>query len=114
MLFTKHSGVTVEFSDVELAQALSRLEAGNTRYCLGHDDVALVNTGGGLLLIDASWQIGRRLLEQYLIGSDSTFPFQIAFSLNSQSYTLAQALSGVGYVGHPVVTELSQVYMARY
>ncbi len=49
MLFTKHSGVVVEFGDVELAQALARLEAGNTRFCAGRADVVVVNTGGGPL-----------------------------------------------------------------
>ncbi len=74
MIFTKHSNVVVEFSEIELAQSLSRLEASS------RDDVDFVNTGGGLLLIDAAWIIGRRILEQYLIGSDSTLPIGITFS----------------------------------
>ena len=114
MLFVKHNNQTVEFSDAELAQSLSRLDASNSRYCLGHSDVAFVNTGGGLLLIDASWPTGRRLLEQYLIGSNTTLPFGISFSLGSASYTLAQALAGVGYVGLSTIAELSQVFMAKF
>ncbi len=57
MLFTEHSGVTVDFGDVELAQALARLEAGNTRFCVARDDVVFANTGTGLLLLDSSWHI---------------------------------------------------------
>ena len=113
MLFAKHNRVVVEFSDVERAQSIARLEAGNSHFCLGHEDVAFVNTGGGLLLIDASWPSGRRLFEQYLIGADSTFPFGITFSLGSTSFTVGQALAGVGHVG-AVVAELSQVFMASY
>ena len=113
MLFTKHSGVVVEFGDVELAQALSRLEAGNTRFCTARDDVVFVNTGGGLLLLDSSWHIARRLLEMYVVTANSTFPFQISFVLNSASFSLAQALAGAGHVG-PTITELGQVYMAKY
>ena len=68
MIFTKQNGIVVEFSDVELSQTLLRLEASNLRFCLGRDDVAFVNTGSSLMLIDASWQIGRKWLESYLIG----------------------------------------------
>ncbi len=114
MLFVKHNNQTVELSEVELAQNLSRLEASNSRYCVGHSDIAYVNTGGGLLLIDSSWPTGRRLLEQYLIGADSTFPFKITFSLGSTSFTLAQALAGTGYIGFSNITALSQVFMASF
>ncbi len=107
MLFTKHSGVVVDFSDVELAQGLSRLEAGNTRFCAARDDVVFVNTGGGLLLVDASWHIARRLLEMYVVATNSTFPFQISFVLNSTSFSLSQALLGAGHVT-PTVTALEQ------
>ena len=113
MLFTKHSGVVVDFSDVELAQGLSRLEAGNTRFCAARDDVVFVNTGGGLLLVDASWHIARRLLEMYVVATNSTFPFQISFVLNSTSFSLSQALLGAGHVT-PTITALEQVYMAKY
>ncbi len=113
MLFTKHSGVVVEFGDVELAQALARLEAGNTRYCVARDDVVFVNTGGGLLLLDSSWHIARRLLEMYVVTANTTFQFQISFVLNSASFNWAQALAGAGHVG-PTITELGQVYMAKY
>ncbi len=112
MLFTKHSGVTVDFSDAELAQALTRLEAGNTRFCAARDDVVFVNTGGGLLLMDGSWHISRKLLEMYIVGVNSTFPFQLSFMLNSASFTLAQALAGAGYVG--AITALEDLYMAKY
>ncbi len=50
MLFTKHSGVTVDFGEAELVQALARLDAGNTRFCAARDDVVFVNTGGGSLV----------------------------------------------------------------
>ena len=113
MIFTKQNGIVVEFTDVELTQTLLRLEASNLRFCVGRDDVAFVNTGGSLLLLDSSWQIGRKLLESYLIGSDPTFPFTISFSLGSAAYTLGQALAGVGYVG-PAITELSQVFMVQF
>jgi hypothetical protein len=114
MLFTKHSGVIVDFSDLELAQALSRLEAGNTRFCAARDDVLFVNTGGGLLLLDVSWHILRRLSEMYIVAVNSTFPFQISFMLNSASFTLTQALAGAGYVRSPIIDQLEQVFMAKY
>ena len=104
----------MDFSDVELAQALSRLEAGNTRFCAARDDVVFVNTGGGLLLMDGSWHIARKLLEMYVVSTNGTFPFQISFMLNSVSFNLASALAGAGFVRSSIVEELGQVFMAKY
>ena len=114
MLFTKHSGVTVVFNDVKLAQARARLAAGNTRFCAARDDVVFVNTGGGLLLMDGSWHIARKLLEMCVVSTNGTFPFQISFMSNSVSFTLGQALAGAGFVRSPIVEELGQVFMAKY
>ena len=81
MLLTLHSGQQVEFADVELGQILVRLQAQNQSYCLGEHDTAQIRVGGGLLIVDTAWTIGRRLVEGYQIGSDSTFPYGIKFTL---------------------------------
>ena len=109
MLLTLHSGQQVEFADVELAQILVRLQAQNQSYCLGEHDTAQIRVGGGLLIVDTAWTIGRRLVEGYQIGSDSTFPFGIKFTLGQAVHTLYQALAGSGYVGLGQPT-LAEVY----
>ena len=86
MFLTLHSGQQVEFADVELAQILIRLQAQNQSYCLGEHDTAQIRVGGGLLIVDVAWTVGRRLVEGYQIGDDTTFPYGIKFTLG-QSVT---------------------------
>ena len=81
MFLTLHSGQQVEFADVELAQILIRLQAQNQSYCLGEYDTTQIRVGGGPLVVDVAWTVGRRLVEGYHIGSDSTFPYGIKFTL---------------------------------
>ena len=106
MFLTLHSGQQVEFPDAELAQTLIRLQAQNQSYCLGEHDTAHIRVGGGLLIVD-TWSVGRRLVEGYQTGSDSTFMYGIKFTLG-QVHTLYQALAGSGYVGFQQPT-LAQV-----
>ena len=113
MFLTLHSGQQVQFADVELAQILIRLQAQNQSYCLGEHDTAQIRVGGGLLVVDVAWTVGRRLVEGYQIGSDSTFPFGIKFTLGQAVHTLYQALAGSGYVGFQQPT-LAQVYMGLF
>ena len=74
MLLILHDQRTVEFTTSELAQTLTRLQAQNQSYCLGLYETAHVRVGGALLVVDVGWPIGRRLIESYQIGSETTFP----------------------------------------
>jgi hypothetical protein len=113
ILLTKHDGTIVEFPVAELAQALAhRVAGGNTR-CQGQSGVTLLSAGGtGLLLVDTSWHIGRRLVETYTVVSEASFPYGVAFQQGGSMFTLAQALAGAGYAG--AVTDLASVFMAQY
>ena len=108
-----HDSRTVQFSDGELSQTLTRLQTQNKSYCLGLYDTAHVRVGGALLLLDVGWPTGRRLIESYQVGADTTFPYGIKFTLGQATYTLNQALAGAGYVGEANPT-LSQVFMALH
>jgi len=113
LLLTKADGVVVEFPLAELAQALAHLVAGGVTRCQGHSGVTLLSVGGtGLLLVDTSWYIGRRLTETYTVVSEASFPHGVAFQQASSMFTLAQALAGAGFAG--AFTDLAQVYMATY
>ena len=57
--------------------------------------------------------MGRRLVEGYQIGDDTTFPYGIKFTLGQSVHTLYQALAGSGYVGFQQPT-LAQVYMGLF
>jgi hypothetical protein len=113
-LLTKHDGTIVEFPVAELAQMLAHLVAvGNTR-CQGRSGVTLLSAGGmGLLLVDTSWHIGRRLVETYTVVSEASFPFGVVLQQGSSMFTLSQALAGAGHVTG-AITDLAQVYMAQY
>ena len=113
MFLTLHNGQQVEFPDVKLAQTLIRLQAQNQSYCLGEHDTAHIRVGGGLLVVDTAWTVGRRLVEGYQIGSYSTFLYGIKFTLGQAVHTLYQALAGSGYVGVQQPT-LAQVYMGLF
>ena len=113
LLLTKHDGTIVEFPLAELAQTLAHLVAGGNTRCQGQSGVTLLSAGGtGLLLVDTSWHIGRRLVETYTVVSEASFPFGVAFQQGSSMFTLAQALAGAGYAS--AVTDLASVYMAQY
>ena len=113
LLLTKHDGTVVEFPLAELAQTLAHLVAGGNTRCQGQSGVTLLSAGGtGLLLVDTSWHIGRRLVETYTVVSEASFPFGVAFQQGSAMYTLAQALAGAGFAG--AVDSLASVYMAQY
>ncbi len=99
MLLILHDSRTVTFSESELAQTLTRLQAQNQSYCLGLFDTAHIRVGGALLVLDAGWPIGRRLLESFQIGADTTKPHGIKSTQGQATYTLNQALAGAGYVG---------------
>ena len=100
----------MEFSDSELAQTLTRLQAHNQSYCLGLYDTAHIRVGGALLVVDVGWPIGRRLIESYQLGADTTKPYGVEFRQGQATYTLNQALAGAGYVGQ--ADTLAQVFMA--
>ena len=102
----------MSWTQSELAQTLARLESQNQSYCLGNYDTAHIRVGGSLLIVDVGWPVGRRLLESYQVGSDTTFPHGIKFTLGQAGYTLTQALAGAGYFG-PSST-LAHVYMGLY
>ena len=108
-----HDSRTVSWTQSELAQTLTRLESQNQSYCLGNYDTAHIRVGGSLLILDIGWPVGRKLIESYQIGSDTTFPHGIKFTLGQARYTLNQALAGASYVGHATPT-LAQVYMGLY
>jgi hypothetical protein len=114
LLLTKHDGTIVEFPVAELAQTLAHLVAGGNTRCQGQSGVTLLSAGGtGLLLVDTSWHIGRRLVETYTVVSEASFPFGVAFQQGSSMFTLSQALAGAGHVTG-AITDLAQVYMAQY
>ena len=113
MILILHDSRTVQFSDSELSQTLTRLQAQNQSYCLGLYDTAHIRVGGALLVLDVGWPIGRRLIESYQVGADTTFPYGVKFTLGQAAYTLNQALAGAGYVGEANPT-LAQVFMALH
>ena len=113
MLLILHDSRTVEFSESELAQTLTRLQAQNQSYCLGLYDTAHVRVGGALLVLDVGWPTGRRLIESFQIGADTTKPYGIKFTQGQATYTLNQALAGAGYVGQEDPT-LAEVFMALH
>lgn len=110
---TLHDGSTVTYTDAELGQTLTRLQSQNQSFCLGASDVAHIRVGGSLLLMDVGWISGRKLIEGYLISADTLFPFGVKFTQGQATYTLDQALAGVGYFGS-FVTALPQVFMEMY
>jgi hypothetical protein len=113
LLLSKHDGTIVEFPTAELAQALAHLVAGGNTRCQGQSGVTLISAGGtGLLLVDTSWHIGRRLVETFTVVSEASFPFGVAFQQGSSMFTLSQALAGSGYAG--TVDDLESVFMAQY
>jgi hypothetical protein len=114
LLLTKHDGTIVEFPTAELAQTLAHLVACGSTRCQGQSGVTLLSAGGtGLLLVDTSWHIGRRLVETYTVVSEASFPFGVAFQKVGSMFTLSQALAGAGHATG-TVTDLAQVYMAHY
>ena len=114
MDLTLHDGSVASFTVAELAQALTRLTSTNQSYCLGTQDTAHVRVGPNLLVMDVGWFVGRKLIEGYGIAYDSTFPFEVRFTLGTSHYTLKEALAGAGYMGAAAVTDLAQVYMGMY
>ncbi len=87
MELTLHDSRTVSWTASELAQTLTHLEAQIQSYCLGNYDTAHVRVGGSLLVLDAGCPVGRRLLESYQIGEDTTFPSGLKFTLGQATHT---------------------------
>jgi hypothetical protein len=111
---TKASGVTVSYTDAELAQITLQLAAAGQARCSSSQGITHVLVGtSGLLSVDSEWVIGRRLLElQHSIEALPANPFGLALSHGAAHRTLHEALLGSGYLGGNPET-LAEVFMLQ-
>jgi len=78
------------------------------------DGIAFMNAGFGLLIVDASWNVGLRLSEQYEARPASTFRFGIGFALDDLLLDVDAALAGAGYSRPMPISSLASAYMTFY
>lgn len=113
LLLTRADGTQVSFSDVFLASVLSSMLASGQSYT-HREDVAIMNAGVGLLLIDTRTSFGWKIAEQFEIVSAPTNAFNIGFVNGAQVLDLNSALAAVGYAGPLPVASLDAVHAAWY
>ena len=82
--FTNSVGYTRSFSTNELTIVITNLNATNSYYTNGLNDLLYVRVKEGyLLLFDLTDNINRKIFESFTIGYDATNPFGLKFTHNS-------------------------------
>ena len=115
--FTNSVGYTRSFSTNELTIVITNLNATNSYYTNGLNDLLYVRVKeGNLLLFDLTDNINRRIFESFTIGYDTTNPFNLKFTHNSTAieYTIDNALISVGFSGTTPISTLESQYMKLY
>ena len=115
--FTNSVGYTRSFSTNELTIVITNLNAINSDYTNGLNDLLYVRVKeGNLLLFDLTDNINRKIFECFTIGYDTTNPFNLKFTHNSTAteYTVDNALISVGFSGTTPISTLESQYMKLY
>ena len=116
--FTNSSNYTRSFTEIELNAILTTLNASNTYYTNGLNNLVFIRISlGNLVLLDLNFNINRKLFEsfsfQYAIGN----PFNLKLIHNNTAVesTIDNALLSVGYSGTvPILLSLESVFMKLY
>ena len=115
--FTNSVGYIRSFSTNELTIVITNLNATNSYYANGLNDLLYVRVKeGNLLLFDLSDNINRKVFESFSIGYDASNPFSLKFTHNSTAieYTVDNALISVGFSGATPISTLESQYMKLY
>ena len=115
--FTNSVGYTRSFSTNELTIVITNLNATNSYYANGLNDLLYVRVKeGNLLLFDLTNNINRKVFESFTIGYDASNPFNLKFTHNSTAieYTVDNALMSVGFSGTTPISTLESQYMKLY
>ena len=115
--FTNSVGYTRSFSTNELTIVIINLNATNSYYTNGLNDLLYVRVKeGNLLLFDLTDNINRKVFESFSIGYDASNPFNLKFTHNSTAieYTVDNALMSVGFSGTTPISTLESQYMKLY
>ena len=82
--FTNSVGYTRSFTTNELTIVITNLNATNSYYTNGLNDLLYVRLKeGNLLLFDLTDNINRKVFESFSIGYDASNPFSLKFTHNS-------------------------------
>ena len=115
--FTNSVGYTRSFSTNELTIVITNLNATNSYYTNGLNDLLYVRVKeGNLFLFDLTDNINRKVFESFTIGYDTTNPFSLKFTHNSTAieYTVDNALISVGFSGTTPISTLESQFMKLY
>ena len=115
--FTNSLNYTRSFTEIELNAILTTLNASNTYYTNGLNNLVFIRISlGNLVLLDLNFNINRRLFElfsfQYALGN----PFNLKLIHNNTAVenTIDGALLSVGYSGTIPILSLENVFMKLY
>ena len=113
-VLSRGDGSSQTWQNTELITVLNNLETANNTHTETNGIAYVRVSAGRLLILDVNTLWGRKLLEIFGIGYDSTNPFGLKFTANNIDYDIDGALTAVGYSNFVFVSALSAINAATY
>ena len=110
----RFGSIDVTFSAEGLNAILLSLQTTTSHHQVSDDIAYVFLSTRQLLIMDLGHPANRKLFELFSITIDETNPYNVRFTQQAIEYTLNEAYTAVGYNSMQPVTDLNNVYIARY
>ena len=112
--FQTASNATKTFTEIELDKILLELNAYNSYYVSGNDDIIFVRLSqNSLLILDYEFMFNVKLFEQYSFqwSIENVFSLKLINNYSASEHDINEALISVGYPYNLPLSSLQNIYI---